>query len=198
VRPLSADELEALAGAAPLRLPMWAPAPSPEALLRSSAPLEIASAGRREVRVDGVELGPAPMRVRVMPGRHTVELSDAGRFRRAGWVDVAPPAAGAPAARFELPAEPPSTRDVSERRRELKAGLDRARLGQCTRQIAKQGLTGTYVQIELRVDASGAVNFLNIVDTDLGAATAGCVRNVLSDVRFRPGAPATWRERLEL
>ncbi len=194
VQPLSADELGALADAAPVRLPMW----DPEALLHSSAPLEIASAARREVRVYGVELGAAPLRVRVMPGRHTVETADAaGRFRRAGWVDVGPPAAG-PAARFELPAEPPPTGDVGERRRQLRAGIDQARLRQCMRQIAKQGLTGTYVQIELRVDASGAVNFLNIVDTDLGSATAGCVRTVLAGVRFEPGPAATWRERLEL
>jgi hypothetical protein len=199
VEPLSADELDALAAAAPLRLPLWDPAFSPEALLRGSAPLDIASPGRREVRIDGVELGTAPMQVRMMPGRHTVETADAaGRFRRAGWVDVAPPAAGAPAAHFELPAEPPPTPDVSERRRQLRAGLDRARLRQCTRQIAKQGLTGTYVQIELRVDASGAINFLNVLDTDLGSATAGCVRNVLADVRFAPGAAATWRERVDL
>jgi hypothetical protein len=195
VQPLSAEEAGALADAAPLRLPVW----SPETLLGSSAPLEIASVGRRGVRVDGVELGPAPLRVRVMPGRHTVETADAaGRFRRAGWVDVAPPTAGSPAARFELPAELPSTRDVSERRRQLRTRLDQARLRQCTRQIAKQGLTGTYVEIELRVDGSGAVNFLNVVDTDLGSATATCVRNVLADVRFEPGPAATWRERLDL
>jgi hypothetical protein len=194
VRPLSADELGALADAAPLRLPVW----NPEALLHSSAPLEIASAGRREVRVDGVELGAAPMRVRVMTGRHTIETADAaGRFRRAGWVDVAPPAEGAPS-RFELPAEQPPTGDAGERRRQLRAGLDQARLRQCTRRIAKQGLTGTFVQIELRVDASGAVNFLNVVDTDLGSATAGCVRDVLAGVRFPPGAAAAWRERVDL
>lgn len=193
--PLSAEELDALAVAAPLRLPVWSPA----APLGGSAPLSIEGGGRREVRVDGVELGAAPLTVRVLPGRHTVETADAaGRFRRAGWVDVAPPAAGAAAARFELPAELPPVRDVSERRRQLRAGLDRARLRQCTRSIAKQGVTGTYVQIELRVDAAGAVNFLNVVDTDLGAATAGCVRNAIAEVRFPPGPAATWRERLDL
>jgi len=195
VVPLSAEEASALAEAAPLRLPVW----SPEALLQSSAPLEITSASRRAVRVDGVELGPAPLRVRVMPGRHTVETADAaGRFRRAGWVDVGAPAAGAPAARFELPAEQPSTRAVAERSRQLRARLDQARLRQCTRRIAKQGLTGTYVQLELRVDGNGAVNFLNVIDTDLGSATATCVRNVLADVRFEPGPAATWRERVDL
>ena len=66
------------------------------------------------------------------------------------------------------------------------------------RPIAKQGLTGTYVQIEIAVDAAGAVDFLNIVDTDLGSATATCVRNVLADVRFGAGASATWRERIDL
>lgn len=193
--PLSADQLGALAAAAPMLLPVWDPA----TLLGSSAPLEIATAGRREIRVDGVELGLAPMRVRVMPGRHTVEAADAaGRFRRAGWVDVAAPAAGAPPARFAVPADPPPTPDVSARRRQLKAGIDQARLRQCMRQIAKQGLTGTYVQLELAVDAGGAVNFLNIVDTDLGSATATCVRDVLADVRFGAGAAATWRERIDL
>jgi hypothetical protein len=195
VAPLRPDELDALADAAPLRLPMW----NPEALLQSSAPLEIAGVGRRAVRVDGVELGIAPLQVRVMPGRHTVETADAaGRYRRAGWVDVAPPAAASPAARFELPVELPSAREVSERRRQLGAGIDRARLHECTRRIAKQGLTGTYDQIELRFDGSGAVNFLTVVDTDLGSATAGGVRRVLADVRFPAGAAATWRERLEL
>ena len=195
VAPLSPDALAGLASAAPLQLPLW----NPEALLHGSAPLEITGGGRREVRVDGVEVGAAPLRVRVLPGRHTVETADAaGRFRRAGWADVAPPSAGAAAARFELPAELPPARDVAERRRQLRAGLDPARLRQCTRQIAKQGLTGTYVQIELRVDAGGAVNFLNVVDTDLGAATAGCVRDAIAAVRFAPGPAATWRERIDL
>jgi hypothetical protein len=66
------------------------------------------------------------------------------------------------------------------------------------RSIAKAGLTGTYVQIEIAVDAHGAVGFLNVIDTDLPAATAGCVREVLADVRFGQGAAATWRERIDL
>jgi hypothetical protein len=195
VSPLSAEELDELAATAPLRLAAW----SSDALLRGSAPLSIEGGGRREVRVDGVELGVAPLSVRALPGRHTVEIADAaGRFRRAGWVDVAAAAAGAAAARFELPAELPPARDVAERRRQLRAGLDPARLRECTRRMAKQGVLGTYVQIELRVDASGAVNFLNVIDTDLGSVTAGCVRNAIADVRFAPGPAATWRERIDL
>jgi hypothetical protein len=192
---LSPEQAAALAESTPIAMSAWDPA----ALLAGSAPLEIAAAGRREVRLDGIEIGAAPVQVRVMAGRHTIEAADrAGRFRRVGWVDVAPPVAGAARARFTLPSDPAPTPGVMARRRQLQAGLDRARLAQCMRRVAKQGLTGTYVQIEIAVDAGGAVSYLNVVDTDLGAATASCVRDVLRDARFGAGAAASWRERIEL
>jgi len=179
-------------GQAPLALPLW----DPVALPHSSAPLDVATAGHRGVRVDGVELGTAPLRVRVMPGRHGVEVIDnAGRFRRAGWVDVA---AGPAGARLEIPGDPPPTGGITERKRQLHAGLDRPLLDHCVRSIAKAGLSGTYVHIEIAVDAQGAVGFLNVIDTDLPSATASCVRDVLAGVRFSRGAAATWRERVDL
>lgn len=201
VRPLSVDEVDALAQAAPLTMPGFATDPTGrgwlDALLQGSAPLEIATAGRREVRVDGIELGAAPMRVRVLPGRHTVEVADpAGRFRRAGWVDVGPP--GSTPARLVVHPEAPRTRDVGARRKQLHAGIDKPRLARCVRSIAKAGLSGTYVQIEIAVDAQGAIGFLNVIDTDLPSATARCVREVLADVRFGSGSAASWRERIDL
>ncbi|MDQ3369730.1 MAG: hypothetical protein M3680_30275, partial [Myxococcota bacterium] len=87
---------------------------------------------------------------------------------------------------------------AAERRRQLQAGIDKPRLAQCMRSIAKAGLTGTYVQIEISVGAQGAIGFLNVIDSDLPSATASCVRGVLAEVRFGAGAPATWRERVEL
>jgi hypothetical protein len=190
--PLSDDELAALEQAPPLALPLW----DPVALVQNSAPLEVATSGHRDVRVDGVELGLAPLRVRVMPGRHTVEAADgAGRFRRAGWVDVAASPTGV---RLEVPAEPPPTGGITERRRQLHAHIDHPRIGRCMRSIAKAGLTGTYVQIEIEVDVQGAVRFCNVIDTDLPAATASCVRDALAETRFGPGASATWRERVDL
>jgi len=189
---LSSDELTTLAEATPLALPLW----DPVALAQRSAPLEIATSGRRDVRVDGIELGLAPLRVRVMPGRHTVETADsAGRFRRAGWVDVAAAPQGV---RLDVPAEPPPTSGISERRRQLRTRIDQPRLGRCMRSIAKAGLTGTYVQVEIAVDARGAVGFLNVIDSDLPSATASCVREVLAGVRFGAGAAATWREHIDL
>jgi hypothetical protein len=200
-RPVSGEHTVALSAEdsaafiqAPLALPLWGPA----ALQQSSAPLEIATVGRRGVRVDGIELGTAPLRVRVMPGRHGVEAADnvgVGRFRRAGWVDVA---AGPTGARLAIPAEPPPTSGITERRRQLRAGIARPLLDRCVRSIAKAGLTGTYVQIEIAVDAQGAIGFLNVLDTDLPSATASCVREVLAGVRFGRGSAATWHEHVDL
>lgn len=190
--PLSADELASLADATPLSLALWDPA----ALERGSAPLEIATVGRRDVRVDGIELGMAPLSVRVMPGRHTVEAADsAGRYRRAGWVDVA---AGPRGARLAVPAEPPATGGVAERRKQFRAMLDQPRLARCMRSIAKAGMAGSYVQVELSVDPRGAVSYMNIVDTDLPTATATCVRETLAEAKFAPGAEAAWRETIAL
>jgi hypothetical protein len=189
---MTPDDIASFTQAPPLTLPLG----DPTALLQSSAPLEIATAGRHGVRVDGIELGLAPLRVRVMPGRHSVEAADsAGRFRRAGWVDVAAAPHGT---RFEVPAEPPPTGGIVERRHQLRAGIDQPRLRRCTRSIAKAGLTGTYVQVEISVNAQGAVGFLNVLDTDLPSATASCVREALADVRFARGAAATWREKIDL
>jgi hypothetical protein len=189
--PLTADELATLADATPTTQPLW-----DLTALESSAPLEITTHDRRHVRLDGIELGVAPLRIRVMPGRHTVEAADSrGRFRRAGWVDVN---AGA-AAHLEVMPEPVApTRASDVRRRQLRAGIDQARVDECTRKLRKQGISGTYVQIEIGVDAQGAINFLNVLDTDMGQASAQCIRDVLRTVTFKPGAAAQWRERIDL
>ena len=118
------------------------------------------------LRVDGVELGAAPFAVRVAPGRHTVEAADAtGRFKRAGWVDVGTEPRGSPPTIADDAALPPDGARV--RGKQMHARVDQARLAQCTRALAKQGLTGAYVQIEIAVDAAGAVSFLNVLDSDL-------------------------------
>ena len=195
---LSSEDVAALVDATPLTMPIWN-----LDTLASSAPLEIDTAGRRSVRVDGLELGTAPMRVRVMPGRHTVEAADgAGRYRRAGWIDVAAPEAGARIARLDVRVDPspsPSFGGIAARQRFLRASIDRKQINQCLRKIAKAGLmSGTYVAIEIGVDAQGAVGFLNVLDSDLPNSTSRCIRGVLADVRFTPGAAATWRERIDL
>ncbi len=196
VAALSIDEVTELAEATPLSMPIW-----DLTTLGNSAPLDIATAGRRAVRLDGVELGDAPLRVRVMPGRHTVEaLDNQGRFRRAGWIDVA--AHATQPARLDLHPEPLVSRapasDINARRSELTAGTDRGKFAACTRAATKQGLGGGYVQIEISVDAQGNIAYLNVLESDLPQRLADCVSTVLRDVRFKAGPLATWRERVDL
>ena len=191
---LSAPELAELVQATPAMLPLWSDA---KAIAHSSATLDIAASTRRAVRVDGIELGAAPLRVRVLPGRHLVEAADAaGRFRHVSWVE----AHAGKTAHVALAAEAAPSIDASHRQRELHAGLARIRpeLSRCTRAIAKAGLTGTYVTLEISVDAQGAVPYLNIVDTDLGSTTAACVHDALAQIRFDAGPAASWREKLDL
>ncbi|HSD88122.1 MAG TPA: FecR family protein [Kofleriaceae bacterium] len=191
VAALSAAELDQLAEATPATMPMWTDAAT---LVQTSAALEIATVGKRAVRVDGVELGEAPLRVRVMPGRHTIETADAaGRFRRSGWVDVT----AAKPARMVVQAEAAPTGGTAERRRQLHAGIDQVRLANCARAIKKAGLS-SFVHIEISIDETGAVAFLNIIDTDLASSTASCVREVLADVPFRGGPAATFRDKIDL
>ncbi len=189
--PLSADDAAALLDATPLTLPLW----DPETLAHSSAPLEIATAGRREVRVDGFELGLAPMRVRVLPGRHTVEAADGnGRFRRVGWIDVTT----ARPARLEVSAEPPPTNSVNERHRQFVSRVDRRRFAMCNRKPTKQGVGGGAVTIEIGVDDRGNKNYVNVLDNDVGEFAANCVLSIVKDMQFPPGAKAEWHERIDL
>jgi hypothetical protein len=178
-------------------MPVW---PGADQLATTSSTLEIATDTSRAVRVDGLELGSAPLRIRVMPGRHTVETADkAGRFRRAGWIDAT---AGTPA-KLDVRADDGdasarASAGIATRKSQLRAGIDKKRLASCTRAIAKSGLTDTYVRFEVSIDETGAVQFLNILDTDLPSATASCVRDALIDVRFAAGPNATFQDRVDL
>jgi hypothetical protein len=190
--PLTAEELTTLAATSPWSMPGWA-------AIDNAATLDVrAAAPKREVRVDGVELGTAPFAMRATPGRHTIEAADStGRLRRAGFVDVS---AATPAHFEAMPVEETllATGAVAARKHDLMTNLDRARVQQCTRRLAKSGLTDTFVQIEITVDAQGAVNVLNVIDTDLPTETAQCIHDAIADVHFGPGAAATWHQKLTL
>ncbi|MEO8554137.1 MAG: FecR family protein [Kofleriaceae bacterium] len=132
--PLTADELVTLASSSPWSTPGWT-----SDLVTRTVPLDVvAAAPHRAIRVDGSELGPAPFAMRVAPGRHVIETqAPDGKLRKAGWVDVT----AAKPARFEaLPIDDaPSTpvgNAIATRKRQLAAGLDHARLRQCTRRIS--------------------------------------------------------------
>jgi ferric-dicitrate binding protein FerR (iron transport regulator) len=198
-------ELAELAQATPVTVPAGTGATTVELALEADAASIHGRPTGVAVRVDGVELGEAPMRVRVAPGRHLVEAADGtGRFHRVEWVTVE---AGHPASvRVELAlpgfGAPPPASAAADRRHQLLAGIDHARLGRCVRSIVRSGVAASgdlAVQIEIGVDAAGAVNFLNITDPgDLDAATTACVHDVLADVHFPAGGAASWHERVAL
>jgi hypothetical protein len=199
-RPLDAAALDALTRAQAPRLPVWA---DPAQLERSSGLLEIAVAPGRAVRVDGVDVGKGPLSLRVTSGRYLVQAERApGRWSDAEWLEVA----AAASARLEVvaarddggeraaPPTSPAARD--ERHGQLERLLDRGRVVTCLRALTKQGITDTFVELDLGIDGDGAITFLNIADTDLPRSTAACVRDAVSAIHFPAGPAATWRHRL--
>lgn len=192
--PLDESALVSLALAVPYRV-AWDDAAS---VRTTTARLELVASADRRVRLDGVELGTGTTLVRAPRGRHLVETSQGdGPFRRAGWAVVGAKAA---AVRFETNPEEASrpAGAASLRLGELRARLVRGKLARCVRPLAKQGVSGTFVRVELAVGRDGAIGALNILDTDLPASLAECVRAAVSELRFGPGPAATIVERLEL
>ncbi len=178
--PLDDAAIAALTGRAPALLPAWG---------ETTGPLEVHAAPGRPIRVDGVVIGSGPLIVRVMPGRHLVESDKTpGQWIEAGGkVDVP----DAP------PAQPSKKAGVATRRKQLETAVDDRRLANCVRDLARQGLSeGTYVVLSIGVDATGAISYLNVGDTDLPSANASCVRDLVAEVAFPAGPPATWKHRV--
>jgi hypothetical protein len=200
-RPLDAAALEALAAAQAPRLPVWA---DPAQLERTSGRLEVAVAPGHAVRVDGVAVGKGPITMRVTSGRYLVQAERApGQWSEAEWLEVA----AADGARLEVVAprprpgraaveQPTSEAALDERRAQLESLLQRGRVVTCLRALTKQGLTDTFVELDMGVDTDGAIAYLNIASTDLPRSTAACVRDAVAAIVFPAGAPATWRHRL--
>lgn len=194
--PLTAEDITGAVDRAPVMLPAWTDAPS---LLRTTGPLSIAAPASRAVRIDGVGVGRGDMTVRVMSGRHLVEAERApGRFAPGQWVATRDD--GTPA-QVTLTAPEATTSSatgaVKTRRGQLDGKLDRARAASCVRSLAKQGLAeGTFVVLELGVDETGAVSFLNVGSTDLPDRMASCVRDIVALVRFPAGPEAVWKHRI--
>ena len=201
-RPLDEAALARLMTQVRPRLPVWT---EPAALYRTSAPIAIAAPRGHAVRVDGVVVGTGALTLRVMSGRHLVEAEAArGRFVGGEWVEARP---GHPAAADVGPAAAPARPGAAAaqasaearraRRADLEHGLDRARVNNCIRALAKQGLAGgTHIELDLGVTAAGAIRFLNVGDTDLPDSMASCIRDAAAAVRFPAGPAATFHERL--
>jgi ferric-dicitrate binding protein FerR (iron transport regulator) len=194
-QPIDAHKLEAFARsmAAPM-LPVFTTA---EDVLATTAMLAPVAAPAQPVRVDGVEIGAGSFAMRVMPGRHYVEGARASaawvelraRDRREASVSEAPerPAAAAVAAARAAEQE-------SVRMPQLDLALARkgASLRSCVKPLAKQDLAeGAFIAVELGLNRDGSQAFLNIIDKNVSAEVAGCVRDVIDAIEFPPGPAET-------
>ncbi len=195
VRALDDGELAELVRARPTPLGLWTDAAT---MLATTAPLALVAPRGRAVRIDGEVIGAGAIWKRMPAGRHLIEAERAtGTFGPGRWIAVD----GQPIAPVILADDgggsPATTAARTARKSELVRRLDQHRLQGCVRALQKQGtLAGTHVELEIGVDTGGAIEFLNIADTDLPDRVAGCVRDVVADARLGAGARATWRHRI--
>ncbi|HUQ03252.1 MAG TPA: FecR domain-containing protein [Kofleriaceae bacterium] len=195
-RPLGDADLAALKASRVESLPGWT---DPTTVLRTTRPFAVVAPRSRAVRVDGEIVGSGAIWMRVAPGRHEVAAETApGRFSPDRWVTV-DEAVAKPLLLAEGKKDPTAgtSSGRSARKTELERAIDRSRIRACVRKIESQGLLAdTFVELEIGVDANGAMRFLNIGSTDLPPGAASCIRDTVSASRLGTGAAATWRHRI--
>jgi hypothetical protein len=154
-----------------------------------------AAAGRPLVAVDGVEVGVAPLWLRVSPGRHHVAVESSGSWGPGSWSEVEP----SKKVLAELSSAKPSRNRARARRRarmirDIEAsGAVRG----CVRGLEKRGLAeGAYLELEMGMGAR-SVHFLNILRTDLPPPVAACVRRVIGRLALPSGPALELRHRLQ-
>ena len=199
VRPMSEAELGELLAARPPALPQWT---DPATIYRTTVALPLVVPAGRAVTLDGVGVGVGSLWRRLPPGRHLVETRDRDGHTASQWVELDGTTAEKPVVIASAAAEPAlaATGTAAARRQrlvELSRALDQVQLRNCVRSLAKQGLAdGTHVELEVGVQASGAIRYLNILETDLPDRVAGCVRDVVGQAHLGPGAQVSWRHRV--
>ena len=196
---MSEAELGELLAARPPALPQWT---DPATIYRTTVALPLVVRAGRAVTLDGVGVGVGSLWRRLPPGRHLVETRDRDGRTASQWVELDGSTAEKPVVIASAAAEPAlaATGTAAARRQrlvELSRALDQVQLRNCVRSLAKQGLAdGTHVELEVGVQASGAIRYLNILETDLPDRVAGCVRDVVGQAHLGPGAQVSWRHRV--
>jgi hypothetical protein len=198
-------------------LPVWTESP---ALFDTSSTVELAAPVGRAVRVDGVRVGAGSFAVRVMSGRHQLQVAGAsGLFERSAWIDAEPRGrkrarAGADGVVRVLagdstgPAAGPTTAVAQEdaalqaARRLRRGQLERAVTGggraqRCIRSLEKRDLVaGSYVEFDVGINATGTQGHLNIVRSNIPPDVERCMRAAVDEVELPAGPQARVRLRL--
>jgi len=166
-------------------LPAWEDA---RMALDNSARLDVEAPPAVAVDVDGIRVGQGALAVRLAPGRHHVERAGA----KGMWVDVD---AGSQA--LAALTKVPRVRRHSARTPQLEAELRKRerQLRRCARTLSVHGIAGgSFVTLEIGVNRDGSQGYLNIVDSNVPAATARCVRSIVDGITLPRGPRETLRK----
>ncbi len=203
-------------------LPVWTES---QALFETSSTVGLDAPLGRAVRVDGVDVGSGSFSLRVMSGRHHVEVADLnGAFEGGAWIDAGPrarnearagadgavrvlgPGAVEPApAPAGLPGAPPPSDAQSAARaaRRLRHGQlvraldDSARARQCMTPLEKRDLVaGSFVLLDVGINADGSQGHLNVLSGNVPPEVERCLRAVVDEVELPAGPAAVVRYKL--
>ncbi len=202
-------------------LPAWT---EPRALFDTSSMIDVSASPGQEVRLDGVDVGEGAFVLRVMSGRHKLEVADQrGDFGAGAWIEAGPGERRSARARGDgavrvgavergdssaSPAEsgeqgPRASNDATRaarrtRREQLGAALDGSGPArQCMEPLEKRDLVaGSFVVFDVGINADGSQGHLNIAESNVPAEVERCLRRVVDAVELPPGQPATVRYKL--
>lgn len=200
-------------------LPAWT---EPRALFDTSSIIEVAASPGQEVRLDGIDVGQGAFVLRVMSGRHKLQVADdKGDYGAGAWIEAGPgerrsararrdgavrlgPVVMTEASSAEVGEQGPrssaeATRAARRARRiQLAAALDGSGPAlQCMEPLEKRDLVaGSFIVFDVGINADGSQGHLNIAESNVPAEVERCLRRVVDAVELPPGAAATVRYKL--
>jgi len=201
-------------------LPAWT---EPRGLFDTSSIVDVAASPGQEVRLDGIDVGEGAFVLRVMSGRHKLQVADAtGDFAAGTWIEAGPGerrsarARGDGAVRLGAvrdiddpgpgeagePAPHTSAEDARSARKTRRDQLGTALAGsgpalQCMEPLEKRDLVaGSFIVFDVGINADGSQGHLNIAESNVPAEVERCLRRVVDAVELPPGPLATVRYKL--
>ncbi|HEY8144760.1 MAG TPA: FecR family protein [Kofleriaceae bacterium] len=221
-RQIDPDRLAELASTlrGPL-LPAWT---EPRALFDTSSIIDVSASAGQEVRLDGIDVGQGAFVLRVMSGRHKLEVADEkGDFGAGAWIEAGPGERRSAAARrdgavrvgavdhgdasvasadssYQVPRDSADDTRAARRARrdQLATALDGSGPAlQCMEPLEKRDLVaGSFIVFDVGINADGSQGHLNIAESNVPAEVERCLRRVVDAMELPPGPPATVRYKL--
>jgi len=201
-------------------LPAWT---EPRALFDTSSIVDVAASPGQEVRLDGVDVGEGAFVLRVMSGRHKLQVADAtGDFAAGTWVEAGPGERRAARARRDGVVRLGAVRDIADpapgeltdagprassedtraarkvRHDQLATALqDSGPARQCLEPLQKRDLVaGSFIVFDVGINADGSQGHLNIAESNVPAEVERCLRRAVDAVELPRGPTATVRYKL--